>query len=143
MLFRKLGLPAGAVRRSESSRLDHRSPATVIGQHTRFRGEARGRGALEVRGQMEGSLRVDDRVSIARDGRLSAEVSASEMIVEGYLEGEVRIHDRLVLRRSGSVHGHVESGRMEVEEGAILKGTVLRRVDPPAPGPGSQPPDVN
>ena len=140
MLFRKLSFPgAGAPGRSEASRGES-APSTIIGQHTRFRGEVRGRGVLEIRGQMEGSLRVADRVSIAREGRLSAEVSASELIVEGFLEGEIRIQDRLVLLRSASVHGHVERGRLEVEEGAILKGTVLRRIESPGPEAGQSTP---
>ncbi len=139
MLFRKMSFPgAGAPGRSESLR-GNATASTVIGQHTRFRGEVRGRGALEIRGQMEGSLRVDDRVSIAREGRMSAEVSALELVVEGFLEGEIRVRDRLMLLRGGHVHGHVESGRMEVEEGAILKGTVQRRIEPPAPDGQSTP----
>ncbi len=140
MLFRKLSFPgAGAPGRSQSLR-GNVTASTVIGQHTRFRGEVRGRGALEIRGLMEGSLRVDDRVSIARDGRMSAEVSALELVVEGFLEGEIRVQDRLVLLSTGSVHGHVESGRMEVEEGAVLKGTVLRRNESPDPEPGQSTP---
>ena len=139
MLFRRLSFPgAGAVRRTEVRGVP--VPSTVIGQHTRFRGEVRGRGAFEVRGQVEGSLRVEDRVLIAREGRLSAEVSATELIVEGFLEGEVRVQDRLVLLREGQVHGHIESGRMEIEEGAILRGTVLRRIEPPGPEAGQSTP---
>jgi len=140
MFFRKLGLPGTSVSgRSERPR-GGTSSASVIGRHTRFRGEVRGRGGLEVRGMMEGSLRVDDHVAIAPEGRVSAEVAAVDLTVEGFLEGEIRIQDRLILSRSAKVHGHVESSRMEVEEGAILKGTVLRRLEGPGDEPGQSTP---
>lgn len=132
MLFRKRSPVAGAPASRRDATWIERTPSTLIGQHTRFRGEVRGRGAMEVRGLVEGTLRVEDRVTLRREGRMSADVAATEMLVEGSLEGEIHIQDLLVLLPTGSVQGNVESARMRVESGAVLKGTVRRRQEPPA-----------
>ncbi len=111
------------------------APASVIGKNTRFRGEVRGRGLLVIRGQVEGSLHMQDRVSLEPGSSLRADVYASEMVLAGDAEGRVRISEILFVRSSGVLQGEVESRRFLVEEGAVLRGTVRRMAEVPSTPP--------
>jgi cytoskeletal protein CcmA (bactofilin family) len=111
------------------------APDSVIGKNTRFRGEVRGRGHLVIRGLVEGSLDMQDRVSVEAGSSLRADVHASEMVLAGDAEGRVRIGEILCVRSSGILQGEIESRRFLVEEGAVLRGTVRRVAEVPATPP--------
>ena len=112
-------------------------PASIIGKNTRFRGEIRGGGGLVIRGYVEGSVRVQDRVMVDAGSFVHAEVLVPELVLAGAAEGEIRVRDVLTVRSTGNVQGAVESGRILVEEGAVLRGT-LRRMVPASEKPPEQ-----
>jgi cytoskeletal protein CcmA (bactofilin family) len=113
------------------------APASIIGRNTRFRGEIRGGGSLAIRGHVEGSLRLQDRVIVDEGSFVHADILVTEMVLAGTAEGEIRVTEVLTVRSTGSVQGAVESGRILVEEGAILRGT-LRRSMPASEMPPEQ-----
>jgi cytoskeletal protein CcmA (bactofilin family) len=103
---------------------------SVIGKNTRFRGEIHGDGALRIRGHVEGTLRVQGRVTIEAGSWVHAAIFAPEMILAGTAEGEFRVPQILCVQSSGRIHGDVTSGKLLVQEGAVLRGT-LHRMNPP------------
>jgi|GEM_PF-2006885 len=141
MFFRKKTSAAASspATRLFGGKLDA-APASVIGRNTRFRGEVRGGGLLVIRGQVEGSLHFEGRVSLESGSSLRAEVQAPQMVLAGDAEGEIRIREILSVCASGTFEGHVESGLILVEEGAVLRGTVRRISEvPPLPPEQSTP----
>jgi cytoskeletal protein CcmA (bactofilin family) len=126
-------------RRSEASRNEagagrplptNAGAVSVIGSHTRFRGEIRGAGALTIRGQVEGTISLRDALSIERGARILANVTAADLILGGTAQGEMTIQRTLTLRSSGVVEGVIQADKLRVEEGAVLNASVRRRVDP-------------
>jgi cytoskeletal protein CcmA (bactofilin family) len=128
-------------RRSEPSRTDsaagslqggaaNGAAASVIGSHTRFRGEISGGGALSIRGQVEGTISLRDPLSIERGARIRANVAVPEMFLGGAAQGEMQIQGTLTVRSSGFVEGAIQAAQFRVEEGAVLNGSVRRRIDP-------------
>jgi len=139
MFFRKKAAPNPPVTRLFGGRVEE-APHSVIGKNTRFRGEVHGGGLLVIRGQVEGTLHLEGRLSMEPGSSLRAEVHAPEMILAGEAEGEIRIRQILCVRSTGDLRGDVESGRILVEEGAVLRGTVRRMPEtPPAPPEQSTP----
>jgi cytoskeletal protein CcmA (bactofilin family) len=134
MFFRRrTSLPA--VDRSGLVSIGREAAAgSIIGRNTRFRGEIRGEGALRIRGHVEGSLRVQGRVTTEVGSWVHAEVLAPEMILAGAAEGEFRVPQVLWVRSTGRIHGDVTSGKLLVQEGAVLRGT-LRRMNRASEGP--------
>jgi cytoskeletal protein CcmA (bactofilin family) len=105
------------------------SPAaapSVIGRNTRFRGEVRGRGPLVVRGQIHGTIGIEDRLIVTESGRLDAEVRVTEMTIAGEAGGSLRTRGTLLIRATATVTGRIWAGRLRVEEGGVLQGTIAR-----------------
>lgn len=100
--------------------------SSVIGRNTRFRGEVRGKGPLVVRGQIHGTIGIEDRLTITETGRLDAEVRVSEMTIAGEAGGNLRTRGTLRIRPTATVTGRIWAGRLRVEEGGILQGTIAR-----------------
>jgi cytoskeletal protein CcmA (bactofilin family) len=129
-------------KRSEASRTDagagrslpggstNGGASSVIGGHTRFRGEISGGGALTIRGQVEGTIALRDPLSIEQGARIRANVMAPELILGGTAQGEMTIQRTLTLLSSGVLEGAVQAEKFRVEEGAVLNGSVRRRVEP-------------
>lgn len=134
MFFRRKSAPNPQGTRLFGGRVEE-VPDSVIGRNTRFRGEVHGGGHLVIRGQVEGTLQMDGRVSVESGSLLRANVQAPEMVLAGDAEGEIRILQILSVRSTGTLHGDVESGCILVEEGAVLRGTVRRRVEVAPPPP--------
>ncbi len=99
---------------------------SIIGRNTRFRGEVRGRGPLVIRGQVQGTVRIEDRLTVESGGVLEAETHASDALIGGSVQGNLQVRGTLAVRASGSLEGRLRARRMRVEEGAVLKGTVSR-----------------
>ena len=63
-------------------------------------------------------------VIIGRNGNITADVNAREVVIMGKVQGNVICSDRLDIRSDGAVTGDVVTQRISVEDGAILKGSV-------------------
>ena len=99
---------------------------SIIGRNTRFRGEVRGRGPLSIRGQVKGTVAIDQRLFVEQDGMLEADVLASEVVVAGHVLGDLRTPGTAFIRASGRVEGSLRASRLRVDLGAVLKGSVSR-----------------
>jgi len=130
MFFRKKGPAVPRVSDSPSpprlSVAATPSSASVIGRNTRFRGEVRGRGPLIIRGQVEGDVGIEERLTVDVGGLLDAVVRANDVVVAGEARGNLQAEGTLILRSTGVAEGRMSAGGMRVEEGAILKGTLSR-----------------
>jgi len=97
---------------------------SIIGRNTRFRGEVRGRGPLVVRGQVQGMVGIEDRLTVEAGGVLDAETRAGEAMIGGSVQGDLQVRGTLAVRATGSVQGRIRARCLRVEAGAVLGGTV-------------------
>ena len=70
---------------------------------------------------------ADNRVTIAPNGSVVANISASEVVILGSVQGNIQCSDRLDIRSEGSLTGDVVTQRISVEDRAVLKGSVQVR----------------
>jgi cytoskeletal protein CcmA (bactofilin family) len=114
----------------------------TIGRSLVIKGEVTGAESLYVDGHIEGSITVaDHRVTIGRNGSVTANIIAREVVIMGKVKGNIQCSDRLDIRGEGSLTGDVATQRISVEDGAILKGSVQVRAaetktNNPQPRPG-------
>lgn len=103
--------------------------AATIGKSLVVKGEITGSESLYVDGRVEGTINLPgNRVTIGRNGQVSANITAREIIVQGKLAGNVNASDRLDVRSEGSLTGDVVAQRISVEDGAFFKGKIdIRR----------------
>ena len=102
---------------------------STIGKTLLIKGEITGSGSVNIEGKVEGSIELpDDRVTVGRNGRVSANIAARDIVVLGEVLGSCKASDHLHIRSEGSLYGDVMVSRISVEEGAYLTGSIdIRR----------------
>jgi cytoskeletal protein CcmA (bactofilin family) len=101
---------------------------TTIGASLVIKGEVSGSESLYINGRIEGTVNfADNRVTIAPNGSVVANISASEVVILGSVQGNIQCSDRLDIRSEGSLTGDVVTQRISVEDRAVLKGSVQVR----------------
>lgn len=86
-------------------------------------GQISSKGSLVIRGKVTGSL-TGEKVVIADEGSVFAEVEVSSLTVGGTFEGEVRASKELIILSTGSVTGKVCCSSLTVENGGLLNAGV-------------------
>jgi len=103
----------------------------TIGRSLVIKGEITGAESLYIDGRVEGTITLaENRVTIGRNGSVTANISAREVVIMGTVKGNIECTDRLDIRSEGSLTGDVISQRISVEDGAVLKGSVEVRTAP-------------
>ena len=106
---------------------------SMIGKTLFIKGEITGSESVRIEGKVEGSIALpNDRVTVGRDGRVSANIAAQDIVVLGEVLGNCNASDHLDIRCDGSLCGDVVVTRISVEEGAYLTGSIGIRKEPAA-----------
>jgi cytoskeletal protein CcmA (bactofilin family) len=109
---------------------------STIGKTLVIKGEISGSESVLIEGKVEGSITLpNDRVTVGRDGRVSANIVAQDIVVVGEVIGNCTASDHLCIRAEGSLIGDVSVARISVEEGSSLTGSIdiVRKQAAPAP----------
>jgi cytoskeletal protein CcmA (bactofilin family) len=116
------------------------SAQSMIGKSLIIKGEITGTESVHIEGTVEGTILLpDDRVTVGPGGRVSADITAQDIVVQGELTGSCDATDHLYVRRGGSLCGDVVTARISVEDGAYLTATIdIRREATPAPSTSEQ-----
>jgi cytoskeletal protein CcmA (bactofilin family) len=100
----------------------------TIGRTLTIKGEIIGSESLYIDGRIEGKITMpESRVTIGRNGKVDASITAKEVVVMGKVTGNIECSDRVDIRSEGSVTGDVSTVRISVEDGAVLKGGIQVR----------------
>ena len=113
--------PAAAPRNAV---LNNQEQAT-IGKSLVIKGEVTGSESLYIDGRVEGSINLPgNRVTVGRNGVVSANIAAREIVVLGKVRGNLTASDRVDIRSDGSLTGDVVAARISIEDGAFFKGGI-------------------
>jgi cytoskeletal protein CcmA (bactofilin family) len=97
----------------------------TIGKSLVVKGEVTGSESLYIDGKVEGSVNLPgNRVTVGRNGQVSANITAREIVVLGKVRGNVNASDRVDIRSEGSLTGDVVAQRISIEDGAFFKGGI-------------------
>ena len=107
-------------------------PATVtpqekatLGKSLVIKGEVTGSESLYIDGRVEGSINLPgNRVTVGRNGVVSANIAAREIVILGKVRGNMTASDRFDIRSEGSLTGDIIAQRVSIEEGAYFKGAI-------------------
>ncbi|MGA8043103.1 MAG: polymer-forming cytoskeletal protein [Terracidiphilus sp.] len=118
------------------------SEQASIGKGLFIKGEITGSESLFIDGKVEGSVNLPgNRVTVGRNGQVSASINAREIVVLGKVRGNVNATDRVDIRAEGSLTGDVAAARISIEDGAFFKGGIdikkaeAKPANAPAPAP--------
>jgi cytoskeletal protein CcmA (bactofilin family) len=121
---------APAVTASESAAAPRPVTTTTadqatIGKSLVIKGEVTGSESLYIDGRVEGSINLSgNRVTVGRNGVVSANINAREIVVLGKVRGNLTASDRVDIRSDGSLTGDVIAARISIEDGAFFKGGI-------------------
>ena len=106
----------------------------TIGKSLVIKGEVTGSESLYIDGRVEGSISLaGNRVTVGRNGVVSANINAREIVVLGKARGNLTASDRVDIRSDGSLTGDVVAARISIEDGAYFKGGIdIRKGGQPA-----------
>jgi cytoskeletal protein CcmA (bactofilin family) len=106
----------------------------TIGKSLVIKGEVTGSESLYIDGRVEGSINLSgNRVTVGRNGVVSANINAREIVVLGKVRGNLTASDRVDIRSDGSLTGDVVAARISIEDGAFFKGGIdIRKAGQPA-----------
>jgi cytoskeletal protein CcmA (bactofilin family) len=115
---------------------------SIIGPGMRIVGDCETDGTVRVEGTVEGSIRAGKAVVVGKDGLIKGDVTTQDAVVSGRVVGTLTAESRLELQSSSHVEGEIFARRMQLEDGAMLNGTVhmgemKRRTEPRDPLAGS------
>lgn len=100
------------------------NPATTIGESMRIKGSVFSREALNLNGELEGSLELQNSLTIGPNGKVRADIKATEIIVSGNVKGNMEAVERIVLRKGAHLVGDVKTAGIVIEDGAFFKGGI-------------------
>jgi cytoskeletal protein CcmA (bactofilin family) len=104
------------------------APATGgarLGPSLQVKGEITGSEDLHIDGSVEGQVTLEDRkLTIGSSAKLTADISAREVVIYGNVKGNLKARDRIEIKKDGSVVGDLSTARIMIEDGAYFKGSI-------------------
>lgn len=124
--------------RETSSGTPPETVISIIGPGMTVVGDCQTEGTVRIEGVVEGSIRAGKAVVIGKQGKVRGDIFTQDAVVSGHVTGTLVAESRLELQATCQIDGEVRTRRMQLEEGAVLNGTV-EMGEKKKPGPATQP----
>jgi cytoskeletal protein CcmA (bactofilin family) len=100
------------------------SVISIIGPGMKVVGNCETDGTIRIEGTVEGSVSAGKAVVVGKDGLVSGDIITQDAVVSGTVIGTLVAESRLELQATCRIEGDIRARRLQLEEGAILNGTV-------------------
>lgn len=100
------------------------STSTLIASGTRLTGEVSGDGDVTVAGLVDGTIDLQDSLTVASEGFVQGEIRAEVVTVEGAVDGTIEATQSVVLTESARVVADIETPNLIIDTGAQLSGDI-------------------
>jgi len=117
---------------------------TVLGANAVFKGELTFKDTLCIDGEFEGKLTTSDKLIVAEEGAVLANIEAGTVICRGKITGNVIASQKVEIHSTGKILGDVHTPALMIELGAVFKGksnmsdSVTELTPPPTRKPDSK-----
>lgn len=102
---------------------------SIIGPGMKVVGDLTTEGTVRVEGVVEGGVQAGKAVVVGKGGSVLGDIRTQDAVISGRVEGALVAESRLEVQASAEVSGEVRARRLQIEEGAVLNGTVLMGED--------------
>jgi len=111
---------------------------SIIGPGMRVVGDVYTEGTIRIEGRVEGLVSADKAVVVGREGAVVGDLRTQDAIISGSVSGTLVSESRLEVQASARIDGEVRALRLQLDEGAVMNGTVAMGEDairnmPPLP----------
>lgn len=100
----------------------------TLGKGIKVTGQITGGENLQFDGELEGSIELSGHLVVGPNAKMKANVHAKQVVIHGRVDGNVTALELVDIRNTGIVYGELLTTRLNIEDGALIKGTVnIRR----------------
>lgn len=100
------------------------SVISIIARGMKVVGDCETDGTIRIEGTVQGAVRAGKAVVVGKDGVVSGDIVTQDAVISGAVTGTLVVESRLELQATCRVDGDIRARRMQLEEGAILNGSV-------------------
>jgi cytoskeletal protein CcmA (bactofilin family) len=123
-LFTKTREKDDMARKREAGASPPDQVISIIGPGMKVVGDCDTEGAVRIEGTVDGNVRAGKAVVVGEAGVVNGDIFTQDAVISGTVTGTLRAESRLEINATSRIQGEVSAGRMQLEEGAILNGTV-------------------
>jgi cytoskeletal protein CcmA (bactofilin family) len=109
---------------------------TMIGHESAVQGTIRSEHSIRIQGAVQGEIECKRSVYVEDGARVSAKVTAAEVMISGELDGQIFSSGRVEIKPNGKVTGEINAPSLVMQEGAFFDGQLRmkNRGQPDSPG---------
>ena len=108
----------------------HEEPG-VIGRGITIRGNLSGSEPLVIEGVVEGTVALENHLTVESTGRLVADLEVERLTVNGEVDGNIAAAEVVAIRAGARVVGNVQAPKVIIDDGAVFKGSIEMEFDLP------------
>jgi len=97
---------------------------SILPPTMRFKGELSADEDLLIQGSIEGTIKHTQRVTIGKEGKIKASITANIIRVEGNVEGDLTAANSVTLNQSGNLRGNIRAPSVSLIEGSKFNGAI-------------------
>ena len=105
-------------------KLSQETMISIIGPGMTVVGDCDTEGSIRIEGRVHGSVRAGKAVVVGEHASVDGDITTQDAVLSGKVTGTIISGSRLELKQTSRIEGDVHARRLELEEGAILNGTV-------------------
>jgi cytoskeletal protein CcmA (bactofilin family) len=105
------------------NRADDRPEVSVVGRGTRIEGTVVAAGSLRVEGEVKGKITADQEVSLSAQGRVEANIQATNITLAGRVKGDLTARADVSLPADSRLDGNIRAHNVDV--GGVVMGDIL------------------
>ena len=107
---------------------------SILPASLKFKGELSADEDLLIQGQIEGTIKHTQRVTVGKAGKVKANITAQVIKIEGTVWGDVHAERSVAVESSGNLRGSIHAPSVSLNEGARFNGLVDMDVKKAAQG---------
>lgn len=97
---------------------------SIIPPSLKFKGELSADEDLLIQGQIEGTIKHTQRVTVGKTGKVKATISAQVIKIEGTVWGDLHAERSVSVEDSGNLRGNIHAPSVCLVEGSRFNGVV-------------------
>ncbi|HVQ43559.1 MAG TPA: polymer-forming cytoskeletal protein [Candidatus Saccharimonadia bacterium] len=123
-------------RKSHDDALGVAGGETIIGAGVTVHGTLNSDADITIDGSLDGTITTAGDLTIGVNGRITADVTATNITILGHLKGNITATGEASIRETGQVEGDIVSGGLAISPGGIFVGrSQMQTVIPLGPEP--------
>ena len=95
--------------------------ASYIGPGMTVEGKITVEGLLHINGNVQGTVKVDDTLTLGESGEINGTVRTRNAMIDGHVKNSIVASGKLVLGPHSHVQGEIKTARLVIDEGAFFE----------------------